>query len=340
LEGNYMALRKTFHSTSVLDNPCKEEVPGVRSLLVQFPVEDLDERQIKQMSRKLLWLSYLSCWLGTLSFITASPAENAVWAAFEQAFITNVHQTWFYGGAIAVSVAGSHLDPRRSRIETPRTTRWKRILILEAVYLSAIVLKYGWADLLAGLGLLVLLRHALMFRRHFQHVSSGGMLDPKNRESFRRRGRVSFPLKRRNPFRAFREAWRSWASYNANGKRHPSFIQSPSGSLSWRAAQTFIAAFLTGHIAAYKPLELAGIFLPPALVGQGFIWVAAGGALLLGALAVVPFALYQLTLFTLSLPILSAALFLKETAYSPERSDGFLDSLEFTKYGTRTSCQT
>jgi hypothetical protein len=98
-----------------------------------------------------------------------------------------------------------------------------------------------------------------------------------------------------------------------------------------------MAAFVTGHIVSYKPLELGGEFIPPALVGVGFFWVAVGAALLLGALTVLPFAAYQLTLFTLSLPILSTALYLKETAYSPERSDGFLDSLEFTAHGTSTS---
>lgn len=326
-----MALRPTFRAPSVFDFPMAAK--GAQPWPVQFPVEN-DAPGYVWSWWKALCVSLLFAWLGaipgSLSMVETSHSDLALIIDDRERTVRTFARPIVYAAMLGGCFQLTKLSLLGDR---SRTIRCGIALSLWLLCLSAIVFSLSLPLFSTALAMLFLTVNAARFKKHYAYVTSGGLLDPINRELFRRTGKVRCAVPQCSRVEGLADAVNSWLTYNRNEERLPGLIISPVGTKFCRAAESCLAILLLGNAVsfgiakAFQPFErllLATFHLPPYQTGGLILAVY----FLLAPMVVV---LYLAAIALASFDVLPIGLGLKKSAYSPERWERFLDSLEFTE---------
>lgn len=326
-----MALRSTFRASSVFEFPAVGE--GSVTWPVQFPVEN-DAPGYAWSLRHALAMSLVFAWLGTVpgSFlkVEAHPPELAPIIDDREettkAFVNLVVYAAIFVGAF-------QLAELSLANQGPGIVRCLIVFGVWLPYFLAFTVSLVLPARSAVLSLLFLFVHLRRFRRHYAVVTSGGLLDPANRELFRRTGKVNCQVTPATRREALIDAIKSWLTYNRNEEHLPGLIRSPVGTKFFRTTEACMAVFLLGNALAFL---MASAFHPFERILYDTFHRAPYqvGALVLALLLLIAplvVLLYAAALFAGSMSLLPTALGLKRSAYSPDRWESFLDSLEFSE---------
>lgn len=332
-----MALRTSFDTSSVLEHPAGEEIRKER-WPVQFPVEN-GRDGYSWKAWHLVIASLLLAWLGGLlqgvSGGTLEMNDPVLQELFEE---RTAKLRWIAGWTVApvLLMAAMNVSDLYVRGLWKKVPTAVRTMAMWICFIAVLALQLFLPGIAAIVAVVYLLFHATRFREHYVAVSSGGLLDEKNRTLFRRTGRVACEVGRGPLLPAFCDAIRSWTEYNRSEVQLPGLLQSPAGTMCQRVFASCLASYLLGHAVLYLLAERST--LVAELRGQMLFLEAYQAAVVLlaacGPIAALTLCAYLGALLAVSFPILRMAKALKDSAFAPGRWDAFLDDLEFNDHVT------